>query len=204
MNERPLRDEVAAFIGRNGPQTTEDVAIGIRARRADVAAVLAGEGFYRCAAPEGTNPRAVFFNVSQHVPRAQRRTDCDYLHAILSDGREHSLDEILARSQRERGHGFTVHSRAAELRKKRGLTIVQRSEHRNGRVLSFYRMAVAVSLEPAASSNRPEQMNPSRGSSSGASTEVTTGMDGETAGPSEIGALFTDQATRLGAYDEAA
>lgn len=204
MNERPLRDDVAAFIGRNGPSTTEEVAIGIRARRADVASVLAGQGFYRCSTPEGKNPRAVFFNVSRHVPRAQRRNDCDYLHAILSDGREHSLDEILARSQRERGHGFTVHSRAAELRKKRGLTIVQRSERRDGRVLSFYRMTAGGSLEPAASPNPPQQTDHPLGSGSGASTEVTPRRDDDAADSSETGALFTDRATRRGAYDEAA
>lgn len=45
-------------------------------------------------------------------------TDCDFLLEVLADGREHTLAEILARSLNERGHGITVHSRAAELRRR--------------------------------------------------------------------------------------
>lgn len=202
MSERPLRDEVAAYLGSHGPSTVTDIALGVRARRSDVEAVLAGDGFYRCATPEGKNPRAQHFNASRHVPRAQRRTDADYLHAILSDGREHSLDEILERSRRERGHGFTVHSRAAQLRKERGVTIDVRCERPDGRTVSYYRMTTAGSLEPAASSNRPLQ-TPNEGS--GAS-EVTRRVDGETAAPIETPQqLFAGDDQRVrGAYDEAA
>lgn len=49
-------------------------------------------------------------------------TDCDFLERVLADGQPHSLNEILRRSFAERGHGLTVHSRAADLRK-RGLNV---------------------------------------------------------------------------------
>lgn len=42
-------------------------------------------------------------------------TDADFLLACLEE-RPHTLGELLARSFQERGHGLTVHSRAAELR----------------------------------------------------------------------------------------
>lgn len=45
-------------------------------------------------------------------------TDADFLHHILSDGQPHSLNEILQRSFNERGCGLTVHSRAADLRRR--------------------------------------------------------------------------------------
>lgn len=45
-------------------------------------------------------------------------TDADFLLSVLSDGEPHSLNEILSRSFRERGCGLTVHSRAADLRKR--------------------------------------------------------------------------------------
>ena len=64
--------------------------------------------------------------------------DTDYLFSILRDGKEHELSEIIAQSQRERGFGMTVHSRAADLRKR--YRVEQRSERRGGRVRSFYRL----------------------------------------------------------------
>lgn len=44
-------------------------------------------------------------------------TDKQFLLAVLADRREHRLSEILRRSLLERGHGMTVHSRAADLRR---------------------------------------------------------------------------------------
>jgi hypothetical protein len=44
-------------------------------------------------------------------------TDKDFLLAVLSDGKPRTLTEILQRSIAERGHAFTVHSRAADLRR---------------------------------------------------------------------------------------
>lgn len=43
-------------------------------------------------------------------------TDCEFLLRILSDGHPHTLNNILQQSFAERGHGLTVHSRAANLR----------------------------------------------------------------------------------------
>lgn len=46
-----------------------------------------------------------------------RKTDCQWLLEVLRDGKPHSLNEILQKSFADRGHGLTVHSRAADLRK---------------------------------------------------------------------------------------
>jgi hypothetical protein len=43
-------------------------------------------------------------------------TDAQFLLRVLSDGRPHSLNEILQASFAERGCGLTVHSRASDLR----------------------------------------------------------------------------------------
>lgn len=67
-------------------------------------------------------------------------TDNKFLADMLSDGHWHSLDEIIGRSQHERGYGMTVHSRAADLRKQ-GHDVECRQERTPfGRVRSFYRI----------------------------------------------------------------
>lgn len=71
-------------------------------------------------------------------------TDAEFLLKVLRDGRWHGLNEILGRSQADRGFGLTVHSRAADLRK-RGLTVEQENRPGpNGRVASFYRLLSAA------------------------------------------------------------
>ena len=50
-------------------------------------------------------------------------TDAAFLLRVLSDGKAHSLNEILQASFAERGCGLTVHSRAANLRAQ-GHTII--------------------------------------------------------------------------------
>ena len=45
-------------------------------------------------------------------------TDAAFLLRCLSDGRPHTLNELIQRSFTERGCGITVHSRASDLRKK--------------------------------------------------------------------------------------
>jgi hypothetical protein len=50
-------------------------------------------------------------------------TDTTFLLRVLADGRSHTLTEILSASLAERGCGLTVHSRAADLRK-RGYNVV--------------------------------------------------------------------------------
>ena len=49
-------------------------------------------------------------------------TDAAFLLRVLSDGRPHSLNEILQASFAERGCGMTVHSRVSDLRSQ-GYTI---------------------------------------------------------------------------------
>jgi hypothetical protein len=44
--------------------------------------------------------------------------DTEFLLYVLRDGNAHTLNEILRRSYQERGYGLTVHSRAADLRRK--------------------------------------------------------------------------------------
>lgn len=78
-------------------------------------------------------------------------SDCDFLLDMLQDGREHSLNEILAASFSERGCGLTVHSRAADLRK-RGHDVRQRTVGRRG-AGSLYRLVTVarqLSLEEVA------------------------------------------------------
>lgn len=66
-------------------------------------------------------------------------SDADFMAQVLSDGGWHSQAEILWRSQLERGHGLTVHSRAATLRE-RGHRVECELRRENGRAVSFYRM----------------------------------------------------------------
>lgn len=99
-------------------------------------------------------------------------TDRDFLLAVLSDGRERSLTEILETSMRERGCGMTVHSRAADLRSPRygSHDIRQRSERRGARVISFYRLVTGpvsyptqkaeAATAPEASGGRDDQADP--------------------------------------------
>jgi len=77
-------------------------------------------------------------------------TDADFLLEVLSlvaPGSWVSHETILMRSQRELGHGMTVHSRAADLRK-RGHIIECKVEKRNGRAVSFYRLSLAIADPP--------------------------------------------------------
>lgn len=74
-------------------------------------------------------------------------SDREWLLGVLADGREHTLADIIRRSFDERGHGLTVHSRAAELRSA-GYTIENRPMP-NGRRGSIYQLT-ATPLEEAA------------------------------------------------------
>lgn len=77
-------------------------------------------------------------------------TDNDFLYSVLEDGAWHGHVEILAESIRQRGHGMTVHSRAADLRK-RGHRVETRLERNtNGRTLSFYRLVTLDEPDMAA------------------------------------------------------
>lgn len=58
-------------------------------------------------------------------------TDAEFLLEVLRDGEWHSLNQILARSFEQRGHGLTVHSRAADLRD-RGHVVEHRMKGQRG------------------------------------------------------------------------
>lgn len=74
-------------------------------------------------------------------------TDTDFLFDVLKDGDWHAQAEILARSMVERGCGLTVHSRAADLRKRGHKVETHLERNGNGRTLSFYRL---ITLDEAA------------------------------------------------------
>jgi len=150
-----LPAEVAAFLHRNGPATVPEIGRGVSARDADVKRVLIEGRFERVSAPEGRSVRGAYFNSSDLVPSSEATArrgarDCEFLLSALADGEWHTLNEILGRSFRDRGVGLTVHSRAAELRR-RGHKIENRTERdpipgpgRRGftRAVSSYRLVV--------------------------------------------------------------
>ena len=75
-------------------------------------------------------------------------SDNAFLFHVLEDGKWHSQDEILQRSMRERGCRLTVHSRAADLRKRGCVVENQLRRTGTGRASSYYRL-VALN-EPVA------------------------------------------------------
>lgn len=152
-----LRDEVRSFLEGRGAATASEIAIAIRARRDDVDAVLADAGFRRVSHPEGGNPRAAYFGLSQPVPQVEEGpfvgrlavSDKDFLLRVLADGEWHSLSEIVSRSISRRGYGLTVHSRAADLRRD-GYAVENRVVRPagGGRAVSYYRLVGRVRVEP--------------------------------------------------------
>jgi len=66
-------------------------------------------------------------------------TDAAFLLRVLSDGRPHSLNEILQASFAERGCGLTVHSRAADLRNQGHLIVNERVKGAERGASSTYR-----------------------------------------------------------------
>ena len=111
-------------------------------------------------------------------------TDSAWLLGVLEDGSWHTLSEILRRSDAERGHGLTVHSRVSDLRKQ-GHQIEQKSWRANGRVQSTYRLVSLASPDT-------ESMTP---------VDLRQSVSGD-ASDSEL-ALFEIPAAR-GAYSETA
>ena len=138
-----LHDEIRGYLAANGPSTSTEVALGVRRNVQLVTDAL--RDFPTVSAPPGRSGRGIFYAAPRIVSPGVPWNDTDYLAAVLADGGWHRLEEIVQRSQRERGHGLTVHSRAADLRK-RGFTVEQRSERRDGRVASFYRMLGAAAV----------------------------------------------------------
>lgn len=71
-------------------------------------------------------------------------TDAAFLLRCLSDGKPHTLNELIGRSFVERGCGLTVHSRAADLRKQGHRIVNKFGGFRDRRPVSIYQ------LEPTA------------------------------------------------------
>ena len=70
-------------------------------------------------------------------------TDTDFLAAALEDGLWHSHTEILDRSLTLRGCGLTIHSRAADLRKRGHVVETRLERDQRGRTVSYYKLGVA-------------------------------------------------------------
>lgn len=103
-----------------------------------------------------------------------RMTDRQFLLAVLSDGKPHTLHEILLASVRERGHAFTVHSRAADLRKL-GYTVACKPMPRKRG--SVYQL-VTRPLEEVAST----PLSPATSPSGSVSPDATPALDGRSEG----------------------
>jgi hypothetical protein len=109
-------------------------------------------------------------------------TDADFLLSVLADGRAHTLNEILQRSFKERGCGLTVHSRAADLRK-RGHEVMNETVPgaRRG-----YGSAYRLISSPAAYS--PRDVGPGRDSRLGTQSLPLAESSGEPIGtPAAVG-----------------
>ena len=92
-------------------------------------------------------------------------TDTDFLAAALEDGKWHSHTEILNRSITLRGCGLTIHSRAADLRKRGHVVETRLERDGRGRTLSYYRLlgeadGAGLSASPSTSSIPAVQGDP--------------------------------------------
>lgn len=133
-----LEDRVSLWVADHPGRTVEDIARSVRAQTAAVRQVLSGPLFRHSLC----NGRKLYSLAADGLGRASGgvETDSDFLLRVLRDGRPHSLNEILQRSFRERGCGLTVHSRAADLRVKRGYDIRNWKDGERG-AGSWYRLA---------------------------------------------------------------
>ena len=152
-----LEDRVALWLVDHPGRTVEDIARSVRAQTASVRQVLSGP-LFRCTLVNG---RKLYRLAADGPGRADsgKETDADFLLRVLRDGKPHNLNEILQRSFRERGCGLTVHSRAAELRTKRGYDIHNWKDGERG-AGSWYRLVgtldeAAATLPVAVSSSGP-------------------------------------------------
>lgn len=115
---RDLDAEIRTFLLEHGSSTVEEIALGVRVRRADVAAVLVQGDFSRSSRRIGTNPRSITWGASRPVLRSESGTDrgpsqCSRVLDVLRDGRPHTVAEI------HRLAGFSrLNSRVAELRER--------------------------------------------------------------------------------------
>lgn len=138
-----LAREMAEFLNAHGPATVKDLARGVRARRADVAALLLVGGFERAARPEGAHPHAVYYVVSRRVP-----SRADAMYEVLADGQPHSREAIFARA----GRWFNTNNAARELRG-RGLDVAYDRKSDSYRLLSLAESETEGADGPAARSS---------------------------------------------------
>lgn len=114
-----LEDRVALWLADHPYSTVSEIARGVGSRDQRVREVLEGPLFtFKIANSK------VLYRIRVKAWDGQGRadstveTDVEFLQRVLSDGQPHNLNEILRRSFAERGCGLTVHSRAADLRKR--------------------------------------------------------------------------------------
>ena len=86
-------------------------------------------------------------------------TDAAFLLSILEDGQPHSTDEILAKSQAERGVGLMVHSRASDLRKRGHVITCDLAGRRYGRPIYVYTLLGSLP-ESSSQSATPSSTSP--------------------------------------------
>lgn len=111
---RDIAAEMRAYLEQNGPATVAQIALGIRARRADVQREATWGAFATAVRPEGANPRAVYYDLSRRVPPpASTKSRAAQMLEVLRDGRQHSRQEIFERV----GRYFLTNNAASELRK---------------------------------------------------------------------------------------
>lgn len=211
-----LPGEIAALLAASSvPLTASQIAVSVRARRADVEEALAAGPFQEALPPLGANQRSTHWAnasvASPAVPALLKGSGRSArLLAVLRDGRWHSRDEILQLSP---GPFFLVNNAASDLRRK-GYTVECRSAGRQ----YAYRLVSAPALEePAApamtaagsSSAAPlEEPTAARacavvGSSSGGHATQGDPAGGDFSAPLETAAapeLF--EQPRRGAYSE--
>lgn len=149
-----LEDRIALFLSDHPYQDLETIARGVQARTERVRETLRGDLFTSVMA-DGRRVYRLGSSVWDRQGRADSgiETDAAFLLRVLSDGKPHSLNEILRRSFADRGCGLTTHSRVADLRKL-GYRIEntrRRGAHRGE--ASVYRLVTSVSPSVSASAD---------------------------------------------------
>jgi hypothetical protein len=131
-----LPSQVLEFVGRHGASTAPEIALALRARRADVDLVLAEGPFQVTETPEGKHGNAKYW-ISSSVVLSRRggKSRAARMLDVLRDGRWHSRTEIWTAA----GGFFLTNNAAAELRRE-GRNIVYDKKQ------DAYRLERAVAL----------------------------------------------------------
>lgn len=119
---RSLFDRVKEFVSASPGCTLPEIARGVRAADAAVRDVLTSEAFYASAREAYPADRAQVYRLAAEAAaglgRAARRSQCDLIAGVLSDGEWHTTFLIHQRCGYSR-----LNSRIAELRSRRGMII---------------------------------------------------------------------------------